>query len=167
MLAQAPRGLHYHRDELAGWLGDHDRYGGQGGDRAFYLECWNGGPFVVDRVAHRGEPIRIARASLAIVGGMQPDRLRKALAGPDDGLAARFAYVFPEPAPIAPLFRESYSAAQARADRLRTAARRLSALAMDCGSSGEAVPRVLRLDPDAFALFGELRRDAMQRARTA
>src|SRR5689334_2996502 len=82
-------------DELAGWLGDHDRYGGHGGDRAFFLECWNGGAFIVDRVKHRGDPIRIARAALAIVGGMQPDRLRQALTGPDDGLGARFAYVFP------------------------------------------------------------------------
>jgi Protein of unknown function (DUF3987) len=167
MLAHAPRGLLYHRDELAGWLGDHDRYGGHGGDRAFYLECWNGGPFVVDRVKHRGEPIRIARASLAILGGIQPDRLRMALAGPDDGLSARLAYVFPEPMPIAPLSREADAAARERYDRLLTAARSLSALAMDSGADGDPEPRILRLDPDAFGLFDDIRREAMMRARSA
>jgi Protein of unknown function (DUF3987) len=167
MLAQSPRGLLYYRDELAGWLGDHDRYGGHGGDRAFYLECWNGGAFVVDRVKHRGEPIRIARAALAIVGGMQPDRLRQALTGPDDGLAARFTYIFPEPVPIAPLSREPDASARLRYDRLLTAARRLSALPMDCGSDGEPTPGVLRLDPEAFALFDDIRCDAMTRARSA
>jgi putative DNA primase/helicase len=167
MLAQAPRGLLYYRDELAGWLGDHDRYGGHGGDRAFYLECWNGSPFVVDRVKHRGDPIRIARAALAIIGGMQPDRLRQALAGPDDGLGARFAYIFPEPVPIGPLSCEADASARARSDRLLTAARRLSGLAMDCGSVGEPTPRVLRLDPEAFALFDDIRCDAMTRARSA
>jgi Protein of unknown function (DUF3987) len=166
MLAQAPRGLLDYRDELTGWLGDHDRYGGHGGDRAFYLGCWNGGAFVVDRVKHRGEPIRIARGALAIVGGMQPDRLRQALAGPDDGLGARFAYVFPEPVPIAPLSCEADASARARADRLLTAARRLSALAMDCGQD-EPTPRLLRLDPEAFALFDDMRREAMTRARSA
>ena len=166
MLAHAPRGLLFQRDELAGWLGDHDRYGGHGGDRAFYLECWNGGAFVVDRVKHRGEPIRIARASLAILGGMQPDRLRQALAGPDDGLGARFAYIFPEPVPIAPLSREPDATARGRYERLLTAARRMSALAMDCSPGGEPEPRVLRLDSDAFALFDDIRHEAMMRARS-
>jgi hypothetical protein len=43
MLAENPRGLLYVRDELAGWLGGFDRYGGRGADRAFWLESWNGG----------------------------------------------------------------------------------------------------------------------------
>jgi hypothetical protein len=90
LLAGQPRGLLYQRDELAGWLGNHDRYGGHGADRAFFVEAWNGGPYVADRVKHRGEPLRIERTSLAILGGMQPDRLREVLAGADDGLTARF-----------------------------------------------------------------------------
>jgi hypothetical protein len=43
ILAGNPRGLLQTRDELAGWLGSMDRYGGNGAHRAFYLECWNGG----------------------------------------------------------------------------------------------------------------------------
>jgi hypothetical protein len=36
LLAEHPRGLRYRRDELSGWLGNHNRYGGHGGDRAFF-----------------------------------------------------------------------------------------------------------------------------------
>ena len=95
LMSGQPRGLLYHRDELAGWLGNLDRYGGHGGDRAFFLEAWNGGAYVADRVKYRGQPVRIARVALAILGGMQPDRLREALAGPDDGLAARLTTFIP------------------------------------------------------------------------
>lgn len=167
MMSQQPRGLVYMRDELAGWLGNHDRYGGNGGDRAFFLEAWNGGSYVADRVKYRGEPVRIARAALAILGGMQPDRLREALAGPDDGLAARLGYVWPELGPILPLASEPDALARSRRERLMTAARRLSELAMDGDQAGEPAPRLLRLDREALALFDELRREAMERARAA
>ena len=50
LFAEQPRGLLYMRDELTGWLGNHDRYGGHGGDHAFYLDAWNGGAYVADRV---------------------------------------------------------------------------------------------------------------------
>jgi hypothetical protein len=69
LMAEQPRGLLYMRDELAGWLGNHDRYGGHGGDRSFFLEAWNGGSYVADRVKYRGQPVRIARAALAILAG--------------------------------------------------------------------------------------------------
>jgi hypothetical protein len=167
MLSEQPRGLLYLRDELAGWLGNHDRYGGRGGDRAFFLECWDGGSYVADRVKHRGDPVRISRASLAILGGMQPDRLREALAGADDGLAARFGYIWPEPAPILSLTSEPDSQVQNRRDRLVIAARRLNALQMDSDPLGEPAPRILRLDYDALRLFDELRREAMERARSS
>jgi hypothetical protein len=103
MLAEAPRGLIYVRDELTGWLGGFDRYGGNGADRSFFLECWNGGAYVCDRVRYHGEPIRIEHASLAIIGGMVPDRLREVLADADDGLTARLVFIWPEPPPITKL----------------------------------------------------------------
>ena len=130
LLAGQTRGLLYVRDELAGWLGNHDRYGGHGADRAFYIEAWNGGADVADRVKHRNMPVRIERASLAILGGMQPDRLREVLAGSDDGLMARIICVWPEPAPIGPLLAEDGQAV-VRGHRLLSAARRLYGLAMD------------------------------------
>jgi hypothetical protein len=164
LLAGQPRGLLYMRDELAGWFGDHDRYGGHGADRAFYLEAWNGGPYVVDRVKHRGQPVRIERASLAILGGMQPDRLREVLTGPDDGLAARFLWIWPEPVPISPL-NSADTGAVARRHRLLSVARWLFARAMDGAPTGAPTPRIRALDPDALMLFEELRQEAMSRAR--
>ncbi len=167
LMSRQPRGLLYLRNELNGWLGMHDRYGGHGTDRAFYLECWDGGAYVADRVKHRGQPIRIAQTALALLGGMQPDKLREALAGADDGLSSRLAYVWPEPVPIVPLTIEPDAAAIARRDQLMEAARRLSGLGLDDNPAGEPKPRVLRLAPDALALFEELRREAMERARTS
>jgi hypothetical protein len=167
LLAGQPRGLLYVRDELTGWFGNHDRYGGNGGDRAFFLEAWNGGAYTVDRVKHRGQPVRIWRAVLGIFGGMQPDRLGVALAGADDGLAARFAYIWPDPPPISKLSSELDEAMRDRRHRLLDAARRLHGLKMCVDPAGEAAPGLLRLDRRAHALFDELRQEAMERARSS
>jgi hypothetical protein len=167
LLAGQPRGLLYVRDELTGWFGNLDRYGGQGGDRAFFLETWNAAAYIVDRVKHRGQPLRVARASLAMLGGLQPDRLREALAGADDGLAPRFAYVWPEPPPILPLPSEPDVAVRSRRDQLTAAAQRLYALPIDGEPGGELAPHPLPLDQAALALFDEMRQDAMRLARTS
>jgi hypothetical protein len=167
LLAGQPRGLLYVRDELTGWFGNHDRYGGNGGDRAFFLEAWNGGSYTVDRVKHRGQPVRISRTALGIFGGMQPDRLRDALAGADDGLAARFAYIWPDPPPISKLASEPDGTMRDRRNKLVAAATRLHGLPMGADAVGEPAPILLRLNHDAFALFDELRQEAMKRARSA
>ena len=166
LLAETRRGLLYKRDELAGWFGNHDRYGGHGGDRAFYLESWDGGTFVIDRVKNHGAPLRIARTALGILGGLQPDRLREVLAGADDGLAARLAYVWPDPAPIQRLKCDDDAEALQRRDQLLTAARRLYGLPMVTDVADEPGPKVLPLTPAAFRLFDDLRMDAIQQART-
>jgi hypothetical protein len=166
LLADNCRGLLFGRDELAGWLGGFDRYGGAGADRAFYLEAWNGGPYVCDRVRYHGEPVRIEHAALAILCGMVPDRLRDALAGADDGLAARFVYVWPEMMPIAPLANHADAEAAQRRNTLMTAARGLRGLTMGMDDRSQPAPRALRLDKDGLMLFDELRRDAMARARS-
>lgn len=155
------------RDELTGRFGNHDRYGGNGGDRAFFLEAWNGGAYTIDRVKHRSQPLRILRTAVGIFGGMQPDRLREALAGADDGLAARFAYVWPDPPPISKLISDPDEAMRDRRSQLVKVARRLHGLAMDVDASGEPGPVQLRLNPNARALFDELRQEAMQTARSS
>jgi hypothetical protein len=167
MLGEAPRGLFYVRDELAGWLGGFDRYNGAGADRAFFLECWNGGAYVCDRVRYHGEPIRIEHASLSIIGGMVPDRLREVLGGADDGLAARLIYIWPVPMPIAPLVDRGDIEAAQRRDTLLCAARQLRALPMGTDNHGAPAPIALRLDAEALALFDDVRRAWMARAREA
>jgi hypothetical protein len=167
LLAENPRGLLHVRDELAGWLGAFDRYGGNGTDRAFYLECWNGDSYVCDRVRYHDAPVRIEHAALPIIGGMVPDRLREALADADDGLPERFIFVWPDPAPIAPLCERGDTDAAERRNVLHTAAGRLRALKMGADDRGHLAPRALRLDGDALALFDEQRQETMRRARAA
>jgi hypothetical protein len=167
LLADAPRGLLYVRDELAGWLGGFDRYSGCGADRAFFLECWNGGAYVCDRVRYHGAPIRIEHATLAIVGGMVPDRLRKTLKDADDGLVARLILVWPAPVPITSLADRGAADALRRGDMLMGAARRLRGLPMGADRHGTPAPIALPLDGDARSLFDELRRHWMARAREA
>jgi hypothetical protein len=167
LLADNPRGLLHLRDELAGWLGSFDRYGGKGSDRGFYLECWNGDDYVSDRVKFNGDPLRLKNAALAIVGGIVPDRLRGALSDADDGLPARFILIWPEPVPIAPLSECSPANAAERRDMLEKAARQLQTLKMGADYHDVQTPIAIRLDDNAFALFDEQRQEAMRRARAA
>lgn len=96
-----PRGLLMVRDELTGWLASLDREGREG-DRAFWLECWNGtGPYVVDRIG-RGT-VRIEACAVSVLGGIQPGKLAEYVRGAvrggmgDDGLMQRFQLaVYPD-----------------------------------------------------------------------
>ena len=67
-------GLISFRDELSGLLGGFDKYGGAGGDRSFWLECYGGRPYRYDRVSLK-EPLDIAFCAVSLLGGIQPDRL--------------------------------------------------------------------------------------------
>lgn len=82
-------------DELTGWFGSFDSYRNNAikRDRSLYLEAYNGGPQLVDRVA-RGR-LFVENWSLSLIGGIQPDAMRK-LAGniSDDGLVQRFVPIF-------------------------------------------------------------------------
>jgi Protein of unknown function (DUF3987) len=167
LLADNARGLLQARDELAGWLGSFDRYGGNGADRQFYLECWNGDAYVSDRVKFDGVPLRIEHASLSIIGGIVPDRLREALAEADDGLPARFFFIWPELVPIAPLCERGAADAAERRRKLQTAAARLHALKMGTDYHGRPTPTTWPLEGIAAGLFDEQRQEAMQRARVA
>ena len=153
VLAECPRGLLYVRDELAGWLGGFDRYGGKGDDRAFYLECWNGGSYVCDRVRYHGTPLRIEHASLAIIVGMVPDRLREVLADTDDGLVERMLFIWPEPVPIGALRERGATDAAEHRIALYEAARKLHALELGADDVGRPAPRALRLDGAALACY--------------
>jgi len=163
ILANNPKGLLMLRDELAGWIGSFDRYGGEGSDRAFYLECWNGGSHTVDRVKKTGQPVEVAYASLSILGGIQPDRLREALAGSDDGFTARFLYIWPTPCAFRPLTQLNQSESDGRKNWLVSAARRLRQLQMDkteIGVKARPVPLAIT------ASFDVIRREAMDKARS-
>jgi Protein of unknown function (DUF3987) len=97
VLAENAWGILAVYDELTAWFSSFDAYrsGSIKRDRALYLEAYNGGPQLIDRVT-RGR-VFVPNWSLSLVGGIQPEAMRK-LAGTltDDGLAQRFLVVFTE-----------------------------------------------------------------------
>src|SRR5262245_4933909 len=103
LLRDNPAGILILRDELTGLIASWDREGREG-DRAFFLEAWNGyQDFDSDRIK-RGN-ISIANTCVSIFGGLTPDKLTayleeisKALA--NDGMLQRFQLlVYPDSRP--------------------------------------------------------------------
>ncbi len=85
ILCQNPYGVLTLRDELVGLLASWEKSGHEG-DRAFYLEAWNGySSFDTDRIG-RGS-IFIPNLCLSIFGGTQPDKLLSFLNLMSDALA--------------------------------------------------------------------------------
>ena len=100
LLRENPAGLLVLRDELVGLIASWDREGREG-ERAFYLEAWNGNAsFDTDRFG-RGS-IFIPNLCVSLFGGIQPDKLvgyleqaSNALA--NDGMLQRFQLlVYPD-----------------------------------------------------------------------
>lgn len=91
VLAGSPGGVLLLQDELSGFFGSMDKYGGGKGaqaDRAFYLRSFNGGEYAFNRVM-RGAGL-IPNLSLSMLGGIQPEPLRRiASDAADDGLLQR------------------------------------------------------------------------------
>jgi putative DNA primase/helicase len=95
ILKDNARGVLCIQDELSGWFGSMDAYsGGKAGgkDRAHWLEAYNGGGRVVDRVM-RGS-LKIPNWSVSMIGGIQPDAIRRIAQNmTDDGLMQRFMII--------------------------------------------------------------------------
>ncbi len=88
-----PAGMLVVHDELSGFFGSMDAYRSNGAskDTAFYLQAYNGAPFIVDRVS---KAITVPHLSLSIVGGIQPDPMRKIASGlREDGLLQRYLMI--------------------------------------------------------------------------
>jgi hypothetical protein len=101
------RGVLVHRDEIAGWVGQMEKYAsgrGATADRGFWLKAFDGGPYSVHRIK-RGEAF-IPNLSCSLIGGIQPDRIAEISGLTSDGLLQRFipaimtAADFPLDAPI-------------------------------------------------------------------
>jgi len=101
--ASNPQGLMVFRDELVGLLASWECEGHEG-DRAYYLEGWNGtGSYNSDRIG-RGEQF-VKNHCLSILGGIQPDKMETYLSDiasnlDNDGRVQRFqVMVYPNPVP--------------------------------------------------------------------
>jgi putative DNA primase/helicase len=100
LLRENPAGLLVLRDELVGLIATWEREGREG-ERAFFLEGWNGNQsFDTDRIG-RGH-ISIPNLCVSIFGGIQPDKLtvyleQAAHALANDGMLQRFqVLVYPD-----------------------------------------------------------------------
>lgn len=148
ILAQNPAGVLIVRDELTGWLAELEREGRQG-ERAFFLQAWNGdASFTIDRIG-RGS-IHVPAVCVSLIGNIQPARLRVFLSqvdyGPgDDGLFQRLQIlVWPDLPPAWRLIdRPPNQGALQTAERVF---RRLAEATADA-------PMRMRFDPDAQELF--------------
>lgn len=153
LLAAHPRGVLHFRDELAGWFGNFDRYGGNGGDRAFWIEAYGGRSYVPERVKNDGVPTQVKHLSVSVLGGIQPDRAATLFhKGDDDGLTSRFLYVWPDKVEAE---RPNVIANQERA---LSGLRRLSGLQLETSGDGEAEPVIMILSDEAAALFQDWRK---------
>jgi Protein of unknown function (DUF3987)/Bifunctional DNA primase/polymerase, N-terminal len=101
LLRENPAGLLVLRDELVGLIATWEREGREG-ERAFFLEAWNGNQsFDTDRIG-RGH-ISVPNLCASIFGGIQPDKLTAYLeqaehALANDGMLQRFQLlVYPDP----------------------------------------------------------------------
>lgn len=156
-LMAAARGLTLVRDELAGWIGNLNKYSKTtDGDRQFFLECYSGGTYTVDRIK-RGT-VRVTDLYLNVVGGVQPDKARHIFGeGDDDGFAARFIAAYPE-APSTAREVDRWPDSGAR-QALNVVGDRLASVAWDGLLDHDAyatdAPPFCRPDPEAGRLWSE------------
>ncbi|MGD9879455.1 MAG: DUF3987 domain-containing protein [Reyranella sp.] len=137
-----PCGVVLWRDELAAWLGNLGRYS-NGSDRPHYLEAWAAAGVTINRKSRSG-PLHLRRFPVSIVGTIQPDRLVEALAGADDGMAARFLYVWPD----TPTYRSIRDRRVVDDESALTRLKRISAAAGEVDN-----PRVLTLSDEALQVL--------------
>ncbi len=139
------RGLLVVRDELSGWVASFDRYAqGKGGDVAKWLEMYGARSMVIDRKTGSSPTISIDRASVCLVGGIQPGVLRRSLGTQhrENGLAARLLMAYPPR--IAKRWTEASIAPATRA-AMDDIFGRLFGLDPDRDDSGDLTPRSVTL----------------------
>lgn len=157
LLSGNKKGLLLYRDELSGWLGNFDRYSGKDGERGFWIECFGARSFTVDRVKHK-KPIHIANLHISILGGIQPDPLSKLLHEKDDGLAARFLYLWPSPLPP----KRPNQAVQTPA--ILNVFRRLLQLPMN-ENGGKFEPKIISISNEGIQLLDTWRKQHYQESQ--
>jgi putative DNA primase/helicase len=153
LMVENPRGLLLFRDELSGWFASFNQYR-PGADRQFFLECHAGGSYYKDR---KSGSAHIDELYLNIFGGVQPDIVKKVLAGSDiDGMTARFSLlVWPDrPSGFQYVDRSPDLTARRKAEGVF---KRLIELDPEAffGPNRPGVVRALRFDDEALEIFVE------------
>jgi len=139
------RGVVILRDELAGWLGNMDRYARSqrgGGEAAKWIEMHGGRSIIIDR--RHGEPrtLMVPRAAVSISGGIQPGILRQLITREhrDNGLLARLLMCWP---PRRPRKWSEAEPDESVTDAMETVYARLWELSPGADDDGEPAPIVV------------------------
>jgi hypothetical protein len=103
LLQARPHGVLQLMDELAALFANMSRYSG-GEDNQFWLEAWNGGSSIVERM---NRSLQIDHLLVGLVGGVQPDKLAASFEGDHDGMYARFLFAWPQVPSYRPLADEA------------------------------------------------------------
>lgn len=149
LLKANPKGLLYSPDELAGWSGNINRYT-TGDNKAMWLKAFGARPHVIDRKG--GGTIHIPHLAISVLGGIQPDKLKRSfLDGDDDGLAARILWFWPD---SLPLTRPTQAASH---EFIRMAFGKLSSLQPSKDNDGHFHPHPIQLTSDAQDIFQKWR----------
>ena len=138
-VARRPQGVLLWRDEPTAWLAGLGRKSRRDESRRGpFLDTWGaiGFPWGRDKTA--------VSTAVSIVGSLDPERLDAALEGTGDGLAARFLYVWPGPAP----YRSLRTVKPVREDEMVSALQRI---ARAVGTPEK--PLVLAFEDQAVTIF--------------
>lgn len=96
VLQENPRGVLLHRDEFGGWIRFMNQYrGGHGADVENFSSIWSGQP--IDVLRKTAEDAYVQKPFVAVLGGIQPDRLDDLSSGREDGFVDRLLLVYPKP----------------------------------------------------------------------
>jgi len=159
-MIENPRGLLVYRDELSGWIASLDR-ADRPGDRAFFLEAWQGsGSHYVDRIGRGSQYVPALAAS--VLGGIQPCKLEPLVSGSaGDGFLPRFQILlWPEERPARPYLDRRPKTAEAQ-----RASRAVSLLDEAAASALTTEGRTLSFDGEAQELFAATSEDLDREVR--
>ncbi len=153
LLQANPLGLLLVRDELAAWIGAFDRYaaGGKGSDAPAWLSFFDAAPVVIDRKSAAGT-IFVERASVSVLGSIQPGTLRRAFgaAERESGLLARLLLVQP---PTRPVMWTDEELSEATATDWANLLRAMVEIQPGTDDQGKPRPRLLPLAADAKPIY--------------
>jgi hypothetical protein len=146
LLQANPRGMLRLSDELSGLFLNMSRYSG-GQDNEFWLEAWNGNPYLVERMGR--PPISVEYLLVGVVGGLQPDKLSKSFIADMDGMYARMLFSWPPEPNYQPL---TDDVTEFEPEVINALSRLIK---LPCGE--EFTPKMLPLSSDARTRFEQLR----------
>jgi hypothetical protein len=153
LLHDNPLGLLLVRDELAAWIGAFDRYasGGKGSDAPAWLSFFDSAPVVIDCKSAAGT-IFVERASVSVLGSIQPGTLRRVFgaAERESGLLARLLLVQP---PLQPVVWTDEELSEGTAADWANLLRALMDIQPGVDDQGKPRPRLIPLAPDAKPVY--------------